>query len=159
MFPGYGAFMEYHLAQVNIARWKVDPQSADAATFFAALERVNRLADTSAGFVWRLQTDQGDATSIHVFDDPGLLVNLSVWKSIDALKAYAFRSDHTAIMRRRGEWFERMDQPHLALWWMPANALPTVPEAEQRLVHVREHGPTSEAFTFAKAFPPPNLLH
>ena len=148
--------MKCHLAQFNIARWKVDPHSNAAEPFFGALDRINQLADHSSGFVWRLKSEEGDATSISAFDDPQLLINLSVWESIESLREYAYRSAHSTIMRRRAEWFDRMDQAHLALWWTPVGQVPDVDEAEQRLTHLRQRGPSERAFTFAKPFPPPD---
>lgn len=147
--------MDAHLAQLNVARWAVDPTSPAAADFFANLERINALADSSPGFVWRLQTEDGDATGIRAFDDPLLLVNLSTWKDIGSLKAYVYRSGHAAIMRRRQEWFVRLDERHTVLWWVPAGHEPTVAEAEDKLTQLRTEGPTSEAFDFRDPFPAP----
>ncbi len=118
------------------------------AGFVARLDEINALADRSPGFVWRLQTEAGDATAIRAFPDPLLLVNLSVWESVEALREFTYRSAHAGVMRRRAEWFERMDEPHLVLWWVPAGDLPTLDEAKARLDRLRSEGPSPEAFTF-----------
>ncbi len=123
------------------------------AEFVARLDEINALADRSPGFVWRLQTDDGDATSIRVFPEPLILVNLSVWESIEALRAFTYRSAHTAVMRRRAEWFERMDEAHVVLWWVPAGTVPTLYEAKERLERLRADGPSPEAFTFRHPHP------
>jgi hypothetical protein len=124
------------------------------AEFMALLDPVNAIADDAAGFVWRLQTEAGNATSIPVLGDDRLIVNMSVWASIDQLADFVYRSDHVAVMRRRREWFERI-KVFMALWWVPAGHLPTVAEAEERLEHLRAHGPTAHAFTFRERFPAP----
>ena len=145
----------FHLAQLNIGRIRAPLDSPQLSHFVAALEPINALADKSPGFVWRLQTEEGDATSIRAFDDDMLLVNMSVWESLDALSAFVYRSDHRAVMLRRREWFERPADAFMVLWWVPADHTPTVDEAKQRLERLREHGPSQEAFTFRNPFPPP----
>jgi hypothetical protein len=122
------------------------------AGFAANLEAINALADAAPGFVWRLQTEDGDATAIRPYDDERVMVNMSVWDSIGSLRQFVYRSDHTAVMRRRREWFEQM-KLYLALWWLPAGELPTVEDAKRRIVHLEQHGPTSYAFTFKSWFP------
>lgn len=124
------------------------------AEFMAQLDPVNAIADEASGFVWRLQTEEGNATSIPVLGDDRLIVNMSVWASIDQLADFVYRSGHVAVMRRRREWFERV-KVFMALWWVPAGHLPTVAEAEERLQHLRAHGPTAHAFTFRHRFPAP----
>jgi hypothetical protein len=124
--------------------------------FVALLEPINALADESPGFVWRLQTKDGNAAAIRGFDDERLIVNMSVWQSIEQLAEFVYRSDHVAVMRRRREWFERM-RFYMTLWWVPEGHVPTVAEAELRLAHLRIHGPTSFAFTFKHRFRRPTL--
>jgi uncharacterized protein DUF3291 len=145
----------YRFAQFNIARIRAPLDSPQLSPFVTALEPINALADKSPGFVWRLQTDDGDATSIRAFDDDMLLVNMSVWESRDALSAFVYQSDHRPFLLRRREWFERAAEAFMVLWWVPADHTPTVDEAKQRLERLREHGPSQEAFTFQKPFPPP----
>jgi hypothetical protein len=147
----------HHLAQLNVARLREPIDSPLLAEFVAALAPVNALADASPGFVWRLQSDGGDATSIHAYDDPLIIVNLTVWQSVEHLREFAFRSGHRDVMRRRREWFERMADAYVVLWWLPAGSVPTVLEARDRLERLRRDGPTAEAFTFRAPFPPPTF--
>ena len=127
------------------------------ADFVAKLAPINALADGSPGFVWRLQTEDGDATAIRVFDDDRLIVNMSVWTSFEALADFVYRSAHVEVMRRRREWFHSMAELFMTLWWIPAGTIPTLDEAEERLLHLRTHGPTPRAFTFRDPFPPGEL--
>jgi hypothetical protein len=124
--------MNYHLAQINIAKMLAPLDSPIMADFVANLERINEVAEASEGFVWRLQ-DYGNATSIRIYDDDFLLVNMSVWKDVDSLFRYAYQSQHVEIFKRRKEWFEKMAQMHMALWFVPEDHHPSVEEATQRL--------------------------
>ena len=148
----------YHLAQLNIARIRAPLDTPIMADFVAQLDEINALADGSPGFVWRLQSDDGNATSLRPFDDEYIIVNMSVWLSIEHLHAYVYKSAHTAAMRRRREWFEHFDGAYVALWWVEAGHLPTVGEAKERLMHLEAHGPTADAFTFKQPFAPPAAL-
>lgn len=143
----------HELAQLNIARMREPLDSPRMADFVANLERINALAEGSPGFVWRLQDEQGDATSIRPFG-ADVIVNLSVWRDVESLSDFAFRSAHVDIMRRRREWFEKMTQAYAVLWWVPAGHRPGVVEASERLALLRERGATPAAFTFRDAYPP-----
>jgi hypothetical protein len=121
------------------------------AEFVASLDPVNALADQAPGFVWRLQTGDGNATAIRAFDDDRVIVNMSVWESIEHLSDFVYRSGHLTVMRRRREWFERI-RVHMALWWVPIGHTPSVLEAEERLAHLQAHGPAPYAFTFKARF-------
>ena len=146
----------YHLAQFNIAKAKGSTDGPVMAEFMSSLERINELAESSPGFVWRFQTDDGDATSVRAFDDPDLLLNLSTWESIETFKEYVYKSDHASFLPRRREWFEPVaDLPVMVMWWVPSGAKPTTDECIAKLTHLQEHGPTEAAFTFRTAFPPP----
>ena len=146
----------HQLAQINVARLLAPIDAPETADFVAALEPVNGRADRSPGFVWRLQTESGDATSVQAFDDPLVIVNLTVWESIEALEAFAYReASHLAVLRRRREWFERHTEAPTALWWVPTGHIPTVAEALDRLAGLRAGGPTARAFTFRERFPAP----
>ena len=150
--------MDWHLAQVNIGRLRAPVDHPMIAEFVAGLDRINALADGSPGFVWRLQTEDGNATAIRPdAQDELLAINLSVWESVEALAEYAYRSEHVTFMRRRREWFERFATAYVALWWLPAGTLPTVPEAMERLAHLDAHGPTPTAFTFKHRFASPDV--
>lgn len=144
----------HHLAQINIGRLHAPIDSAVIRDFAGALDPINALAEASPGFVWRLQTDDGNATSIKVFDDDLIAINLTVWESVEALADFAYRTDHAAFLRRRREWFERMEEAYLVLWWVPAGHQPDIEEAIARLEHLRAHGPTPTAFTFRHRFDP-----
>jgi hypothetical protein len=146
----------YHLAQVNISLPVAPLDSTELADFVDALDPVNAVADAAPGFVWRLQTEDGDATAIRAFGDDRLIVNMSVWRSIEDLADFVYRNEaHLAVLRRRREWFERMAEAHHVLWWVSAGHIPSVQEAEQRLATLREHGPSPAAFTFRAPFPAP----
>lgn len=152
--------MEHVLAQVNIGRLSAPLDSDELADFVAALDPVNAAADHATGFIWRLQTEDGDATAIQGFqwdagDSVGALVNMSVWESVETLAEYAYSETHRSVLRRRREWFQKMTEAHLALWWIPRGTVPTVAEAESRLLYLREHGPTAHVFTLRTPFPPP----
>jgi Domain of unknown function (DUF3291) len=143
------------LAQLNIAL-PVAPMDAPAlAGFVAELEPVNALADTAPGFVWRLQTEDGDATAVRGFGDDRLIVNMSVWESIEALGAFVYSGHHRDVMARRRQWFSRMREAFQVMWWVPDGLRPSVADAEERLDHLRAHGPSPYAFTFRTPFPAP----
>lgn len=145
----------HHLAQLNVGRSVAPMDDPRMADFVAWLDEINRLAERSPGFVWRLQGDSGNATDLNVSDDPMFIVNLTVWSSPDALHDYTYRSDHKAVFARRYEWFERASGPNVVLWWQPSGTLPTVEDALRRLRLLADHGPTPEAFTFKQRFDPP----
>ncbi len=140
--------MDSHLAQINVARAAEPLDSPRLAEFVAALEPVNALADAAPGFVWRLQSDGGDATSIRVFDDDLIIVNMSVWSSMPALWQFVYSGGHLDVMRRRREWFQVADAAYMALWWIPAGTVPTVEDGIERLETIRRDGPGPRAFTF-----------
>ncbi len=145
----------FELAQLNIGRARGPIDGSVMAGFVANLARINALADASPGFVWRLQGETGDATSIHPFDDPRVIVNLSVWTSVDALSDYVYRSDHVAVLRQRKDWFVPMDGPHLVLWWVAQGHRPSPEEARRRLEALAARGPHPDAFTIKQPFPAP----
>lgn len=142
----------FHLAQLNIAKAKDELTSIVMKGFVDRLNEINTLADNSLGFVWRLQTEEGDATSFKIFDDPSLILNMSVWENIESLRNYAYKSVHIELIRGKNEWFHKMNTPHQVLWHVPVGHIPTVREGEARLLHLEEHGPTEHAFTFAKPY-------
>lgn len=148
---------KYQIAQLNIATLSAPIDSPQLSDFVANLDRINALADDSPGFVWRLQTEDGDATGIDYFGSDKI-VNLSLWDSVESLHNYVYRSAHVEIMRRKKEWFHKMGDTHMVLWWVPAGHIPSIEEASQKLNALRELGPTAEAFTFKKAFSAPNDL-
>jgi hypothetical protein len=145
----------WHIAQLNVARAVAPPGSPELADFMAALDRINALAESSPGFVWRLQSTSGNATDIQVSEDPLFLVNMSVWSSVESLFAFVYRTVHTDVMKRRREWFEKPAEAYQVLWWVPAGHIPTTQEAMERLMHLRREGPTPRAFTFKQRYPAP----
>lgn|SRR5574341_945367 len=147
--------LRYHIAQLNIGRAVAPIDSPVMAGFVALLDEINALAERSPGFVWRLQDDSGNATHIRPFADDRILVNLSVWESVEQLKEFVYKSAHGPVVRRRGEWFEKFDGAYQALWWVKAGEIPTVEEAKRRLDHLWEHGESQYAFTFNRIFAPP----
>lgn len=147
----------FQLAQVNIARARGEMTDPVMAEFVARLAEINALADRSPGFVWRLQTEDGDATAVRPYADLRVLINLSLWTDLAALRAYVYRSDHAAVMTRRREWFERFESVYVALWWVPAGRRPTVAEAVERLAELEKKGSTASAFSFAEPFGPDGL--
>jgi len=149
-----------YLAQVNIGRLRAPLDSPVLADFVAALDPVNAAADAAPGFVWRLQTEDGNATAVRAFEwdaagSAGVIVNLSVWESVEALAAFVYSARHREVLRRRREWFERIDQAYTALWWISPGTTPTTAQAEYRVKYLRQHGPTPDAFTLRVHFPPP----
>jgi len=154
-YPSPVSSTDWHVAQVNIALPREPLDAPELEDFVAMLAPINALADGSPGFVWRLQGETGDATGIRAFGDERILVNLSVWETVEALGAFVFASGHAEVLRRRRDWFEQMAEAHLGLWWIRAGAIPTVEEAERRLATLRERGPSSEAFTLREPFPAP----
>ena len=144
----------WQLAQLNVGRLLAPVESEEIAGFVAALDPVNVIADASPGFVWRLQTEAGNATDIRPTEDDLFLINMSVWADLESLRAFTYDTEHVAILRRRREWFERLATAHLVLWWVPTGHIPTVDEALDRLDHLRAHGPTPAAFTFRTPFEP-----
>lgn len=145
----------YHLAQLNIARMQAPLEHPQMADFVANLDRINLLAETSPGFIWRLQTDEGDATAVDQPFGADFIVNLSLWQDIESLHNFVYRTAHTEIMRRRKEWFEGMDEASAVLWWVADGGLPDVAEAQQKLEILRDNGPSQAAFTFKTHFAAP----
>lgn len=145
---------KYHVAQVNIGRIRAELDDPIMAGFVNRLAEVNALADSSPGFVWRLQTDQGNATYLRPYADERTILNMSVWESVEALQHYVFKTAHVELLRQRQAWFEKFAGSYSAMWWVPAGHIPGVDEAKKRLAHLEAHGPTQFAFTFKTIHPP-----
>jgi hypothetical protein len=145
----------FELAQLNIGKLTGPLDSAPLADFVANLDRINALAEASEGFVWRLQTAEGDATALRPLGDD-TIVNMSVWRDVSSLRNYVYRSAHVEIMRRRREFFEHMSEAFIVLWWVPAGHRPSIQEAISKLELLRRKGSSEHAFTFRTAFPPPH---
>jgi Domain of unknown function (DUF3291) len=148
--------MNFHLAQINIGRLIAPIDDPRIAGFVSQLDPVNALADAAPGFIWRLQSASGNATDIpYSEEDPSLMVNMSVWESVEALRDFVYASKHLDVFRERAKWFEKMDKPIYCLWWVPAGHIPTVAEGRERLEHYQKYGPTPYSFWFSKLFPVP----
>ncbi len=147
--------MIYQLAQINIAKLLKpidDPQIAD---FVNQLDEINAVAEKSNGFIWRLKDDvTNDATNINPFNDPNMIVNMSVWKDVASLKDYVYNSDHVKVFVRRKEWFEKPTKAHMALWWIEKGKFPSVEEGKRRIEYLQQHGNSKYAFTFQKIVNP-----
>ncbi|HEX6095525.1 MAG TPA: DUF3291 domain-containing protein [Thermoanaerobaculia bacterium] len=144
----------YHIAEVNIGRVRASLEDESMQGFVSRLDEINELAERSPGFVWRLKSDVGPSSYLKPYDDERILVNLSVWESVEALKDYTYRTAHAEVLRDRKSWFEKFEGVFLALWWVPVGHTPSVDEAKQRLAHLEQHGPSQFAFTFKTVMPP-----
>jgi hypothetical protein len=150
--------MMYQLAQVNIARMLAPLSDPLMAGFVAQLDTINALADGSPGFLWRLQTEERNATTLRPYEDDLILVNLSLWASLSDLLVFVYKSQHRSVLQQRRQWFERFEGPYLALWWVPSGHVPSVEEAKERLAYLRAHGETPYAFSFKKPFQAPEVV-
>lgn len=142
--------MKYQLAQINIARARESMESDLMKGFVDRLDEINSLADGSPGFIWRLQSEDGDATSIQAFDDPLMIINISVWENVRSLKEFVYKSTHVELIQDRDAWFNKMLKVHQALWWIPSGHIPSIEEGKEKLDHLQKNGPSEIAFTFAK---------
>jgi hypothetical protein len=142
----------WNIAQVNIARMRgltlEDPIMKD---FVDKLDEINLLAEQSDGFVWRLKDDGGNATAIQFDSDNRIIMNMSVWRDLQSLEKYVYKSNHREVLMRRKEWFEKMEFA-TTLWFVPVHSFPSVEDARFRLKYFKENGPTPLSFTFAKRF-------
>lgn len=142
--------MKHQLAQINIGQANDSMDSGTMQGFVDRLDEINSIADNAPGFIWRLQSEEGDATAIRAFDNPLLLINMSVWEDIESLKAFVYKTFHVELIQDRDAWFGKILQAHQALWWVPAGHIPTVEEGKQKLEYLQQHGASKMAFTFAK---------
>lgn len=150
--------MNYHLAEINIAKFRLPMEHPVNLDFVNNLDRVNAAAESQPGFVWRFTGGGNSAIDVKAYDDPNIAINMSVWMDMKSLAAFAYRNPaHREIMRRRREWFDKIDF-HLALWWIPAGHIPSVEEGKARLDTLARVGPSAEAFLFGHPFPAPNVV-
>jgi hypothetical protein len=149
--------MDFQLAQINVGRLVAPIDDPRIAGFVAQLGPVNALADEARGFVWRLQSESGNATDVPYDDDPLMIVNMSVWESMEALRNFTYAPGHLQVFKDRAKWFEKMSLPNYCLWWVAAGHRPTVEEGRERLVHYQKHGATPYSFWFSQSFPAPEL--
>ncbi len=128
------------------------------AEFVSALDPINAIAETHSGFVWRLEGDDGQSSSyvdIPGSDDPLLIINFSIWQDVESLKHFMYQTGHMAYLRRRGEWFRKIESPTSAAWWIPEGSIPDVGEAYRRVLHLQRNGPSEVAFTLARPWARP----
>jgi hypothetical protein len=146
----------FHFAELNIARLLHPLDAAQNEEFVAVLDAVNAIAEVSPGFVWRLKADDGRSASyVEVFDDPQVIVNLTLWTDPESLRHFTYRSGHGAYFRRRQEWFEPSQQPDMVCWWIAPGELPDVRDAVDRLERLRRDGPSDDGFPFTELRKPP----
>ena len=147
----------YHIAPINIGRIRYETDDPRMADFMDNLDRINELAERSEGFVWRLKDDTNNATNIRLYDDPKLLLNMSVWRSIEVLETFTYKTVHTRFLERREEWFQPVQDAYLALWWVESDRLPTAGEGQEKVAYLQMNGPSQMAFTFKERFPMPGF--
>jgi hypothetical protein len=151
------AEIKWHLAQINIAK-TIGVNIADPvmAKFVAQLDEVNALAESSAGFIWRLKDDANNATSINPYNDERIIVNMSVWESYEHLKEFVYHGRHAEVLKQKRDWFVNFGRPFTTLWYVPAEVYPTVADAVERLASLQDNGPTPFAFDFKTRFAAPS---
>jgi len=145
----------YQLAQLNLAWLKAPIDSPQLAEFVANIGRINGIAESAPGFVWRLRDESSDTSAGEQPFGPDMLANLSVWRDVAALRDFAYRGAHVDFVHRRREWFQSIEEARVVLWWIPAGHIPSLAEAAERLAQLREHGSSRQAFTFANPYPAP----
>lgn len=148
----------WYVAQMNVGTVLYPLDDPRIAEFMGLLDQVNAMADASPGFVWRLQSAQGNATDIQVSDDPRFIVNMSVWRSVEALFDFVYRSSHRGVMAKRRNWFTRPDRAYQVLWWIPAGSTPDIAQGLERLGWLDRNGASPYAFDFRNKFAPPGVL-
>ena len=147
---------DWHLAQMNVATALYLMDDPRISEFVAQLDEINALAESSPGFVWRLQSDAGNAIDIQTTDDPRFIINMSVWQDVESLFDFAYMSAHRLVMAKRRQWFQRPDGAHQVLWWVEAGHEPTAEEGLSRLHDLDKNGANPGAFNFKSKFPPPD---
>jgi hypothetical protein len=147
--------MNYQLAQINIAKLIAPITDPLISDFVGQLDMINALAEQSEGFVWRLKDDSNNATNINPFNDRLIIVNISVWESIEDLKNFVYKSHHIKVFADRTKWFEKMQEAHLALWWIEEGKFPSAEEAKEKLLHLRKYGDSVNVFSFKNSIEKP----
>ena len=148
--------MKYHLAQMNIAKFRLPQEHPVNADFVNNVDRVNAIAEEQPGYIWRYKGSGNNALDLKAFDDPNIAFNMSVWRDISSFADFVYRNnEHKTFMSRRKEWFDKIDF-HMVLWWIEPDRIPTVEESKIRLELLRSIGPTYAAFTVKKAYKAPS---
>ena len=147
--------MSYNIAEINIGRIKgVTIDDPVMKEFVDNLEKVNTLAETSEGFVWRLKDDADNATHFNPYHDEQVIINVSVWESIEALEHFMYKTVHVDFLKRRREWFQAFGKVYTAMWWIPKGEVPTLQEAVEKLDYLQKHGATEKVFDFRNKYLP-----
>jgi hypothetical protein len=150
--------MDHHLAELNVARLRRPLDAPEAAEFVASLDPINVIAETTPGFIWRLTDDDGRPSSfipIPGLDDPLVIVNYSIWRDLESLKHYVYKSGHASYLRRRNDWFEPTAEASVVCWWTPAGVIPDLADAYARLQDLRNCGPSDRGWPLNKPIDPP----
>lgn len=135
-----------HLAQLNIAKWKVDPFSEAAHGFMSMIDRVNAAAERMPGFQWRYNADASDPGKSGPFAADEMIVNMSVWETAEHLENFVWNTVHKRVYARKDEWFAHMKDPGFVMWMVEEGHRPTLVEAKERLDHLNANGNTDHAF-------------
>ena len=148
--------MNYHLAQINIAKFILPAKHPQNDDFNNAIDRVNKVGEQMDGFIWRFIESYDENVGQQVFGDPKIVVNMSVWRDLEALTQFVYRTpDHLDIMKRRKQWFEKIETP-MVLWWVKQGEIPTIQDGKKRLEYLALNGPSQEGFLFSKPFAAPD---
>jgi hypothetical protein len=147
----------FHIAQVNIFHLIEPLDSERLADFVAAIDSVNSAAESAPGFIWRLKSEEEDVNSHNAFEwdlggSAGVLTNMSVWTSFESLKDFVHSPLHLEVLRKKRNWSFRVTEATTALWWIPAGSIPTIQDAESRVIDLRRNGPSATAFDLSKKF-------
>ncbi|MDB5013167.1 MAG: hypothetical protein JWQ25_1369 [Daejeonella sp.] len=147
---------DFHIAEINIAKMKgLDINDPIMKEFVDNLGKVNDIAEASEGFVWRLKDDSYNATSFNPYNDEQIIINISVWETIETLEHYMYKTFHSDFLRRRKEWFQAHGKASTAMWWIPAGQIPTLEEAIEKLDYLQIHGVSEKVFDLRNKFPKP----
>jgi hypothetical protein len=148
--------MVHHIAQLNISRLAAPLDAPEMKEFVDFLEPVNKFAEESPGFVWRMKGENGEASSLLAspFPDPLIVTNLTVWVDIPALQGFVYKSVHRYFLQSRRKWFQRVDGNQVVLWWIAPGGVPDLHDAKRRLEALDAHGPSPDGFTLRHAFDP-----
>jgi hypothetical protein len=149
---------EFQIAEINIARMKgVDINDPIMKEFVDNLDKVNSIAESSKGFVWRLKDESNNATNINPYNDEQVIINISVWQSIESLEDFMYKTFHSEFLKRRKQWFQNFGKVSTAMWWINKGDLPNVNEAVEKLAYLQKNGPSEIVFDFKKKYPPPGI--
>jgi hypothetical protein len=142
-----------NIAQLNISKMiGVNIDDPIMKDFVAQLDEINLLGEQSKGFVWRLKSDDGNATSYNPYSDDRIIVNFTIWETVEDLKDFVYNTAHRLVMKDRKKWFENLGQPSYVLWYVDADKMPTINEAVERLTYLQNNGASSYAFDFKNIF-------